>query len=265
MYSLNFTNIPPKSLLKSIAWLAVAIFLFQCAITDAKPLAVAASSDVKYAFADLQQAFSKSTGIEVKGVFGSSAILTAQIKSGAPFDLFLSDDMAYPNSLYKDGVAVDTPKVYAKGMLVLWTMKPINLSKGIQVLNDPAVKKIAMASPELTPYGREAINAMEHFKLRAANEQKLVYGESISQVNQYINSKSVDIGFTAKSIVLAPAVSGQGKWIELPKDSYQPIAQGAIILRFGSLMNPKAARRFLEFLSSPTARGILEKYGYLPP
>lgn len=265
MCSFNCANIPPRRLLKLIARLAAAIFLFQCAIADAKPLMVAASPDIKYAFADLQQAFSKSTGIEVKSVFGSADKITAQIKSGAPFDVLLSDDMAYPNSLYKDGVAMDAPKVYAKGVLVLWTMKPLNLSKGIQVLNEPTVKTIAVASPDLTAYGREAINALEHFKLRAANEQKLVYGESISQVSQYINSKSVDIGFTTKSIVLAPAVSGQGKWIELPKDSYQPISQGAVILRFGSLMNPKAARLFLEFMLSPTARGILEKYGYLLP
>jgi molybdate transport system substrate-binding protein len=265
MCSLNCTNISSKSLLKLIAWLVAALFLFQCAIIDAKPLTVAVSSNIKYAFADLQQAFSQSTGIEVKSVFDSSDNITVQIKSGASFDVFLSDDMAYQNSLYKDGVAADAPKVFAKDMLVLWTMKPLNLSKGIQVLNDTTVKKIAVANTDLTPYGREALNALEYFKLRDANERKLIYGDSISQVNQYINSKSVDIGLTSKSSLFAPAVKGEGKWIELPNNSYQPIAQCAVILRFGIIMNPKAARLFLEFMSSPTARGILEKYGYLLP
>lgn len=235
------------------------------AATYAEPLTVAVAANVKYAFVDLQQAFTKETGIEVKGVFGSSGKLTAQAKSGAPFDVFLSADMEYPEALYKEGLAVTAPKVYANGVLVLWTLNPLDLNKGIQVLNDPAVQKIAVANPKLAPYGREAINALEHFKLRDRVGSKLIYGESISQVNQYIDSKSADIGFTAKSVVLAPEVSGKGKWIELPKDSYQPIAQGVVILKHGAETNSETAHRFLEFLGSPAARGIFEKYGYLLP
>ncbi len=231
----------------------------------AKPLTVAVASNVTYAFNDLAAEFSKSTGIEVKSVFGSSGKLTAQIKSGAPFDVFLSADMGYPDSLFQDGLTEAAPKVYANGLLVLWTMNPLDLGKGIQVLNDPAVKRIAVANPKLAPYGREAMNVLEHFKLPAAVRSRLIYGESISQVNQYIDSKTADIGFTAKSVVLAPAVAGKGKWFELPRDSYQSIKQGVVILRFGVLTNPVASHRFLEFLSSPAARAILEKYGYILP
>ncbi|MBI1174018.1 MAG: molybdate ABC transporter substrate-binding protein [Sideroxydans sp.] len=239
--------------------------MFQGAIAQAEPLTVAVAANVKYAFADLQQAFTKESGIEVKSVFGSSGKLTAQIKSGAPFDVFLSADMKYPETLYQDGQAVTAPRVYANGVLVLWTLNPLDLSKGIRILNDPAVQKVAVANPRLAPYGREAINALEHFKLRAEVEPKLIYGESISQVNQYIDSKSADIGFTAKSVVLAPQVAGKGKWIELPKDSYQPIAQGVVILKHGTESNSETAHRFLEFLSSPVARAIFEQYGYLLP
>lgn len=229
---------------------------------QAGSLTVAVAASVKYVFSDLAAEFTRETGIEAKGAFGASGMLTAQIKSGAPFDVFLSADMKFPDSLYKDGVAVDAPKVYANGALVLWTMNPLNLGKGIQVLNDPAVRKVALANPELAPYGREAINALEYFKLHEAVKSKLVYGESISQVNQYIDSRSADIGFTAKSVVLAPEMRGKGKWVELPQECYKPIAQGAVLLRYGSIVNPAAARRFMEFLSSPAARGILEKYGY---
>jgi molybdate transport system substrate-binding protein len=155
--------------------------------------------------------------------------------------------------------------VYANGVLVLWTLNPLDLGKGIQVLNDPAVQKIAVANPKLAPYGREAINALDHFKLRAAVEARLIYGESISQVNQYIDSKSADIGFTAKSVVLAPEMAGKGKWVELPRDSYQPIEQGVVILKHGEETASKAAHRFIEFLASPAARTIFEKYGYLLP
>jgi molybdate transport system substrate-binding protein len=243
----------------------VALLLWQNMAAHAEPLTVAVAANVKYAFDDLAVEFKKESGIEMQGVFGSSGKLTAQIKSGAPFDVFLSADMTYPDSLYKDGLTEAAPKVYAKGVLVLWTMNQLDLGKGMQVLNDPAVKKIAVANSQLAPYGREAINALEHFKLRSTVGPKLVYGESISQVNQYIDSKSADIGFTAKSVVLAPELSGKGTWIEVPRDSYQPIAQGAVILRYGILTNSRAAHQFMEFLSSPEARGILEKYGYLLP
>jgi len=241
------------------------VLLCAAALVQAEPLMIAVAANVKFAFADLQQAFTRQTGIEVKSVFGSSGKLTAQIKSGAPFDAFLSANMKYPENLYKSGLAITKPRVYANGVLVLWTLKPLDLGKGIQVLNDPAVQKIAVANPRLAPYGREAINALEHFKLRSTVEPKLIYGENISQVSQYIDSKSADIGFTAKSVVLAPQLAGQGKWIELPRDSYQPIAQGVVILKHAEEANSENAQRFLAFLASPAARKIFEKYGYLLP
>ena len=255
-------NLILKSLGKFVFGLAL---LCTAALAQAAPLTVAVAANVKFAFADLQQAFTRETGIEVKSVFGSSGKLTAQIKSGAPFDVFLSANMKYPDNLYQSGFAVTKPRVYANGVLVLWTLNPLDLGKGIQVLNDPAVQKIAVANPKLAPYGREAINALAHFKLRKAVESKLIYGENISQVSQYIDSKSADIGFTAKSVVLAPQLAGQGKWVELPKDSYKPIAQGVVILKHAEAANSESAQRFLEFLASPAARSIFGKYGYLLP
>lgn len=255
-----------QGLMKSMHLLGAAVLLLSGGTAAfATPLNIAVAPNMKYAFADLQQAFTKQTGIEVKGVFGPSGQLTAQIKSGAPFDVFLSADMSYPDSLYKDAVAVSAPKIYADGVLVLWTMKPLDLNKGIQVLKNAEVKKIAVVNPELEAYGREAVNALDYFKLGASVKAKLVYGDSIPEVSQSIDSKSVDIGFTAKSAVLSPAFSGKGKWIELPKGSYHPLDQGAVILRYGSLINPAAARRFMDFLSSPAAREILEKDGYQLP
>jgi molybdate transport system substrate-binding protein len=255
-----------QSFMKSFRSLFLGLaMLCSGSLAHAASLTVAVAANVHFAFADLQQAFTKETGIEINSVFGSSGKLTAQIKSGAPFDIFLSADMKYPDALYQSGMAVTRPKVYANGVLVLWTMNPLDLGKGIQVLNDPAVQKIAVANPALAPYGREAINALEHFKLRKAVESKLIYGENISQVSQYIDSKSADIGFTAKSVVLAPQLAGQGKWIELPKDSYKPIAQGVVILKHAEEANSENAQRFLEFLASPAARNIFEKYGYLLP
>jgi molybdate transport system substrate-binding protein len=133
------------------------------------------------------------------------------------------------------------------------------------VLADPAVGKIAVANPKTAPYGAETMNALVHLKLDAALRPKLVFGESIAQTNQYIYSMAADAGFTAKSVVLSPQMRGKGKWIDLPKDAYRPIAQGAVILKHGRQTHPALARQFHTFLFSETARAIFQRYGYLLP
>lgn len=244
---------------------AAVLSLASAAAMGAEPLTVAVAANVKFAFTDLQQAFTRETGIPVRAAFGSSGKLTAQIERGAPFDVFLSANMKYPKALYDHKLAMSEPTIYANGVLVLWTVKPLDLARGMQVLSDPAVKKIALANPKLAPYGREAVNALDHAKLRDKVSAKLVYGESISQTSQYIDSGAVDVGFTAKSIVLAPTVKGKGHWVEVPRNSYQPIAQGVVILKHGADTHAKAAQRFVKFLASPAARAIFRKYGYLLP
>lgn len=233
--------------------------------TAAQPLTVAVAANVKFVFDELKAEFKKSTGIEVNGVFASSGKINAQIKSGAPYDVFMSADMEFPQALHKEGFAVTAPRVYARGVLVLWTMQPFDMSEGLRVLTNPAVKKVAIANPRLAPYGREAMRALDYFKLRAAVEPKLIYGESIAQVNQYIDTKSVEIGFTSKSVVLAPQMQGRGKWAEVPRESYQPIEQGVVMLKHGAETNAVAAKQFMEFMASENARGILQKFGYILP
>ena len=234
-------------------------------VAGAETLTVAVAANVKFVFDELKAEFKKTSGIDANGVFASSGKINAQIKSGAPYDVFMSADMAFPEALYREGYALAAPKVYARGVLVLWTLQPLDLTQGISVLNNPAVKKVAMANPRLAPYGAEAMRALEHFKLRAAVEPRLIYGESIAQVNQYIDMQAADIGFTAKSVVLAPKMQGRGKWIELPRDSYLPIEQGIVMLKHGNETNPLAARKFMEFMASANARAILEKFGYILP
>lgn len=231
----------------------------------AAPLNVAVAANMKFAFDELQAEFTRSSGIAISSVVASSGKIAAQVKSGAPFDVFLSADMEFPEALYKEGLATAAPKVYARGLLVLWTTGALDLKAGVNVLTDAAVQKVAIANPKLAPYGEEAMRVLEHYRLRAAVEPKLIYGESIAQVNQYIDTGSASIGFTAKSVVLAPQLKGRGRWVELPRESYQPIAQGVVILKHGADTNAAAAQRFVEFLASPAARAIFEKYGYLLP
>ncbi|MFA5059406.1 MAG: molybdate ABC transporter substrate-binding protein [Candidatus Omnitrophota bacterium] len=228
-------------------------------------LTVAVAANVQYTFEELKTEFEKETGISIKPVFGSSGKFTAQIENGAPFDIFLSADMEYPQALEKEGLTSNAAKVYAYGTLVVWTMNNIDLTRGIEIFSDPSVKKISIASPKTAPYGRQAVNALKHYSLYPKVKKKLVYGENIAQTNQFITTKAADCGITAKSIVLAPNMKDWGQWIEIEKNAYEPIAQGAVILKYAQKNNLEDAQKFFDFLFSNKAKEIFKRYGYILP
>ena len=236
-----------------------------CSLAQAETISVAVAANVQYAFDDLKTAFKQETGNEAVGTINSSGKFVAQITNGAPFDVFLSADMEFPEKLYKEGFSTAAPKIYAYGALVLWTTKNIDLTQWQSVLAGSQVTHIAVANPKAAPYGRETMKMLSALKLQQSLQAKLVFGESIAQTNQYIHSGVVDVGFTAKSVVLSPDMQGQGKWIDVPKSTYQPIAQGAVILNYGKEHHAKVAQQFYDFLYSTKARAIFERYGYLLP
>lgn len=246
-------------------FLLIVVFAWSSLITTsaiAKSLTVAVAANVQFAFEDLQAAFTRETGIDVQAVIGSSGKIAAQVRGGAPFDVFLSADMDYPQTLHKEGLAGAAPIVYAYGTLVLWTMTDLDLQPGLAVLADPKVGKVALANPKLAPYGQAALQTLRYYKLADAVQAKSVFGENIAQVNQYIYSRNVAAGFTAKSVVLSPTMRGKGQWIEVPQDTYQPIAQGVVILKHGADNAAADCTRFVQFLASAPARTILANYGY---
>ncbi len=238
-----------------------------CAVTVsfAQEIIVAVAANVQFAMQDLESAYEQKSGLAIKTVISSSGKLTAQIQNGAPFDVFLSADMKYPDTLYSTGFAEAKPKVYAYGSLVLWTMKEVDLSQGIKILLNAKTRKIAVANPKTAPYGAEAVKVLKHYQLYESVSPKLVYGESIAQVNQYIFSQVAEMGITAKSVVLSPAMRGKGKWIEIDPAAYSPIAQGVVILKHGSKNHPQASQAFYDFLFSEAAKKILKDYGYFVP
>ena len=234
-------------------------------IQAAEPFTVAIAANLKYVFDDLAAEFKQETGIEAQSVLNASGKIATQVRQGAPFDVFMSADMEFPEGLYKEGFAVTAPKPYAYGLLVLWSQTGADLSKGVAGLTDAAVGKVAIANPKLAPFGKQALKAMEFYRVKVALEPKLVYGESITQVSQYVDSKAVDVGFSAKSIVVAPETAGKGKWVAVPEESYEPIAQGVVILKHGIESNADAARKFYGFVQSEKARAIFAKNGYILP
>jgi len=234
-------------------------------LSFAQKLTIAAAANVQYALDELVNSFKKDyPGLKINKIISSSGKLTSQIVRGAPYDIFLSADMKYPWFVYKKGYAVTEPKVYAYGVLVLWSMKNIPLKKrGIAILLDKHIKRIAVPNPKNAPYGREAIRVLKHYKIYERIKSKIVYGESVSQTNQYIYRKLADIGFTSKSTVVSPKLRNRGKWIEIDKKVYNPIEQGVVLLKQGK--NNEYAKKFYDFIFTQKARLILKKYGYLIP
>jgi len=251
--------------MKKLSSIIFFVLMFATITSSAqKKLTVAAAANVQFVLNELKKDFEGFSKINVDIILNSSGKITAQIKQGAPYDVFVSADMKYPEELYKSGAAVESPKVYANGVLVLWTIrKDIKLSNDLKILASGAVKKIAIANPQTAPYGVAAVDAMNFYKVYDVVKNKLVYGESIAQTNQYILSQSADIGFTAKSIVLADEMKNKGTWIGIDSNSYKPIQQGAVILKHGIQTNKEAAEKFCNYLYSERAKKILKKYGYI--
>ncbi len=224
-------------------------------------ITVAASANVQYALNDIIKEFEKTYNKKVKKVVSSSGKLSLQITKGAPYDIFLSADMKYPFFLYKKGYAATKPKLYAKGTLVLWTMKGIDLKDWEKSLIKEA-KKIALANPKNAPYGKAAIEVLKRKGVFDKVKKKLIFGDSVSQTNQYIASKIADAGFSAKAVVLSPKMRGKGEWIEMDKTLYEPIKQGVIVTKHGYKKQKNEVLQFYRFLFSEKAKSILKRYGY---
>lgn len=242
-----------------------------CLLGSCKPapstLTIAVASSMQFAMADLLKEFHTAhPDLTVKATYGSSGNFFAQIQNEAPFDVFLAADMDYPAKLVKAGLALDELSPYAVGGLVLWVPKesPLAVEKlGSSVLNDPAVKKIAIANPKLAPYGAAAVAALQSLKLYAQAEPKLVLGENIAQTAQFVESGAADIGFLALSHALAPQIKDKGRFWEVPSDAFPPIRQGMVILK--RTPNAAAARTFREFLLGPAAGRVLQGHGFKLP
>jgi len=202
----------------------------------ADEITIAAASDLSFAFKEIVTEYEKTTGNHVKLTLGSSGNFFAQIQNGAPFDLYFSADIAYPRKLEEAGLTVrGSLYPYAIGRIVLWASKgsPLDISKGLEVLGEPTIKKIAIANPKHAPYGRAAVAAMEHVHVYDRIKDKLVLGENISQAAQFLESGAADVGIIALSLALAPPMQAAGRYWEIPADAHPPIDQGAVMLMGG--------------------------------
>lgn len=227
-------------------------------------LTVAVSANFQAPFEKLASAYRDSTGKSVQSIVSSSGKLTTQIRNGAPFDLFFSADTGYPNQLFRDGLALRQPQIYASGKLVIWFSaaqpEPLDMS----ALTNVSLKAIAVANPQIAPYGAAAVTALKNAGIYNDIEPKLVFGRNVAQVNQYLFSGAADAAITAQSAVVGSDVPNS-QWAFVDSTLYQPIAQAAMIIANRPAQLQAAAAHFLNFLNRPVARNILQNYGYQLP
>jgi len=246
--------------------LFVANLVMPSAQASAEKLTIAAAADLSFAFKELIADFEKQTGEHVTLTLGSSGHFYAQIANGAPFDLYFSADIAYPKKLIEAGLGVpESLYQYAIGRIALWTRKDssLDVSKGMSICLDAAVKKVAIANPKHAPYGRAAVSAMEHYQVYDQVKDKLVFGENVAQTAQFVQSGAADIGIIALSLSLSPTMQeARESWL-IPAEAHSPIEQGAVIVKASK--NYDKAKRFLDFLKAAPARTVMKRYGFVLP
>lgn len=244
----------------------IACLLLSSRLAASQGLTIAAASDLQSALPAITAQFEKDTGQKVMLTFGSSGNFYAQIQNGAPFDVLLSADIDYPRRLERAGMAErGSLYAYATGRIVLWTRRDsaIDVERGLSVLTDSRVRRVAIANPEHAPYGRAAVAALRHERLYEHVREKLVLGENISQAAQFAQSGSAEAGILALSLALSPALKSSGTYVDIPDSWYPPIEQAAIVL--ASSRQKSLARQFIDYLKKPDTLRILQSYGFAVP
>lgn len=244
----------------------IAVLLLASLLASAEELSVAAAADLNFALNEIATKYQRDTGNTLKISYGSSGNFFTQIQNGAPFDVFLSADLDYPRKLEAAGlVEPGTLYVYASGCLVLWVPKSskIDLSRGMDALLDPSVKKIAIANPAHAPYGRAAEAALRKAGLHERLKAKLVLGENVSQTAQFVDSGNADIGIIAYSIALAPTMKSRGRAHQVPIDLYPHLQQAGVVLKRSS--QKRAAMEFINYLKRSDIQEKLRTYGFSTP
>lgn len=248
-----------KNIMKSVLVAVVCILFAVPAMAAEVNVAVAANFTAP--MKQIAAEFEKDTGHTAVLAFGSSGKFFAQIKNGAPFQLFLSADDEKPAQLVKDGLTVaDSRFTYAIGTLVLWSAKPGFVDPKGEVLSKGTFAKIAIANPKLAPYGSAAVEVLTKLGLLTALQPKFVQGENISQTYQFVSTANAELGFVALSQVMKNGKITTGSaWI-VPGKQHSPIRQDAVLLATGK--DNAAAKALMSYLKTEKAKTIIRSYGY---
>lgn len=248
-------------------WLLFLFIAFHNTARADEKILIAAAANLNPAMDEICKGFEKANPtIDVEVSYGSSGNFFAQIKQGAPFDVFFSADTTYPTRLEEEGLAVKGGStIYAFGSIVVWIPKKsaLNPRKGLHVVLDPKVKKLAIANQKIAPYGMAAEEAFRYYGLWDKVQDKLVFGENISQTAQFVQSGAADVGIIALSQAISPKLENDGDYWVVPAESYNKLGQAYAILQRGK--DKPGVRKFLEFVQGKKGEKVFSQYGYALP
>jgi molybdate transport system substrate-binding protein len=224
-------------------------------------IVVSAASDLAPVLDELAPLFEKETGMVLKANLGSTGQLMEQISAGARVDVFLAASSSAIQQLDEKGLLVpDSTRLYARGQLVMWTPPDSkNAVDALEDLADPAIVRISIANPDHAPYGRAARESLESAGLWDQLQPKVVPAENVRQAFQFAESGNVDVGLVALSLV----IGGEGHYVVVPEDLHEPINQTLALIADGE--HQSEAQSFVDYLTGPKGREILEKYGFVLP
>ncbi len=241
-----------------ITQLIVAGFIFACSNILAADIHIAVASNFTIPLKVISQKFTKSTGHKVLIISGATGKHYAQIRNGAPFDLFFAADKKRPELLEKQGLIQKNSRfTYAIGKLVLWSPQTQLIKKSAQVLYNGQFQYLAIANPKLAPYGKAAQQVLQKKGLWQALRPRMVRGENIGQTFQFVKSGNAQLGFVALSQIQNPQQIVRGSIWKIADSLYDPIEQQAVLLT-----DNKAAQTFAAYIQQADIQQLIHLYGY---
>ncbi|PAF47946.1 molybdate ABC transporter substrate-binding protein [Helicobacter sp. 12S02232-10] len=221
---------------------------------------VAAAANLAHTLQEIQKEFLNTHPQDKINIsYSSSGKAYAQISQGAPIDLFVSADREFPHKLYEEGKTPQEERIYAQGVLVLWSANPKIKITSLEMLADKNIVHIAIPNPKLAPYGRAAKESLEKTRLEGKIKSKLINAVSISQAHQFVASGNAQAGFGALSLI--DKKDKNISYIIVDKSLYSPIDQALVLTNYGK--DNELAKEFEAFILSPNAKAIFKKFGYI--
>ncbi|MDR5734678.1 molybdate ABC transporter substrate-binding protein [Caballeronia sp. LZ025] len=205
--------------------------------------------------------FERDTGNKVVASYGATGQFYAQIKNGAPFEVFLAADDTTPARLESEGLTVRGSRfTYATGTLALWSAKDGYVDANGDVLKKNAFTHLAIANPKAAPYGLAATQTLARLGLTQAVSAKIVEGQNISQTQQFVATGNAELGFVALSQIYKNGrITSGSAWI-VPASLHEAIRQDAVILQKGK--DNAVAKQFADYLKGPKAAAVIKSFGY---
>jgi molybdate transport system substrate-binding protein len=232
--------------------------------SQSQTVKVASAGGFKPAMEEIKKSYEQQTGNHLTISYASVGSLYAQIKNGAPFDVFISADIDAPKKLEDQGLGITGTRIsHSISRLVLWSQSPTLIDQQANVLNTDKFKHLAIPNPAVGVHGKSAVEALKNMGIYEKIMPKLVEGKNALQTFQYIESGNAELGFISYSLIYHKETPIVGSYWLVPTAFYHPMIEQAILLQRGK-DNP-AARQLLNFLTSPAGQTIITDHGYFLP